>query len=109
VSCTRFVKHYIGETEKNVSSLLARAETKNWIMFFNDVDALFKAYSPKESNDKDLLNIRRAYLIKQMSAYSGLVVLSINTRACLDSVFFATDVKSVRDMIEIMPKKDEMN
>jgi len=35
------VSKYIGETEKNLSDLFGRAEEKDWILFFDEADALF--------------------------------------------------------------------
>jgi SpoVK/Ycf46/Vps4 family AAA+-type ATPase len=91
VSCPSFVEHYIGETEKNVSSLLARGETKKWILFFDEADALFGVYSTEEKGNKEILDLRLAYLIKTLSSYPGLVVLSLYTRSCLKRLFFASD------------------
>lgn len=91
VSCPSFVEHYIGETEKNLSSLLARGETKKWILFFDEADALFGMYSTEEKGNKEILDLRLTYLIKTLSSYPGLVVLSLHTRSCLERVFFASE------------------
>ena len=41
VDLSRVVSKYIGETEKNLSRLFDKAENKNWILFFDEADALF--------------------------------------------------------------------
>src|SRR5262245_15141671 len=40
VDLSKLVSKYIGETEKNLSSLFEEAESKNWILFFDEADAL---------------------------------------------------------------------
>ena len=35
------VSKYTGETEKNLATLCYKAENKNWILFFDEADALF--------------------------------------------------------------------
>ncbi|WP_425290901.1 ATP-binding protein [Spirosoma linguale] len=41
IDLSRVVSKYIGETEKNLSRLFDKAEHKNWILFFDEADALF--------------------------------------------------------------------
>ncbi len=47
------VSKYIGETEKNLASVFDTAEIKNWILFFDEADALFgKRTATSSSNDR---------------------------------------------------------
>ena len=39
VDLSQVVSKYIGETEKNLESVFKKAETKNWILFFDEADA----------------------------------------------------------------------
>src|SRR5690242_298997 len=41
VDLSKMVSKYIGETEKNLTALFKEAEEKNWILFFDEGDALF--------------------------------------------------------------------
>lgn len=41
VDLSQIVSKYIGETEKNLEKIFVRAENKNWILFFDEGDALF--------------------------------------------------------------------
>ena len=41
VDLSMVVSKYIGETEKNLSMLFDKAENKDWILFFDEADALF--------------------------------------------------------------------
>ncbi len=40
IDLSTVVSKYIGETEKNLSTLFDRAEDKNWILFFDEADSL---------------------------------------------------------------------
>ena len=49
IDLSKVVSKYIGETEKNLEQIFAKAGDKNWILFFDEADALFG----KRSNVKD--------------------------------------------------------
>jgi AAA+ superfamily predicted ATPase len=81
------VSKYIGETEKNLASIFAEAETSNAILFFDEADALFgKRSEVKDAHDR-YANIETAYLLQKMEEYSGIVVLATNLKMNLDEAF----------------------
>ena len=41
IDLSSVVSKYIGETEKNLGSLFDKAQNKDWILFFDEADALF--------------------------------------------------------------------
>ena len=41
IDLSKIVSKYIGETEKNLSNIFYQAENKDWILFFDEGDALF--------------------------------------------------------------------
>jgi SpoVK/Ycf46/Vps4 family AAA+-type ATPase len=50
---SRVESKYIGETEKNLSRVFRKASQKEWILFFDEADALFgKRSSVKDSHDR---------------------------------------------------------
>ena len=52
VDLSMVVSKFIGETEKNLSHVFEVAENKDWILFFDEADALFgKRTNVKESHD----------------------------------------------------------
>lgn len=78
------VSKYIGETEKNLSALFDRGEEADWILFFDEADALFgKRTSVKDSHDR-YANQETSYLLERIEDYSGLVILATNLRDRLD-------------------------
>jgi SpoVK/Ycf46/Vps4 family AAA+-type ATPase len=71
---------YIGETEKNLESLFAEAENKNWILFFDEADALFgKRTDVKDAHDR-YANTDSAYLLQKIEDHNGLVILATNMK-----------------------------
>jgi SpoVK/Ycf46/Vps4 family AAA+-type ATPase len=81
------VSKYIGETEKNLARLFDRAEHKNWILFFDEADALFGNRSEvKDARDR-YANQEVAYLLQRMEHFSGITLLATNLRGNLDKAF----------------------
>ncbi len=53
IDLSQIVSKYIGETEKNLGKIFDRAEHKDWILFFDEADALFgKRTNVQSSHDK---------------------------------------------------------
>jgi AAA+ superfamily predicted ATPase len=87
IDLSRIVSKYIGETEKNLSRLLDIAENKNWILFFDEADALFsKRTEINDSKDK-YANQGTSYLLQRLEEYDGLVILATNLRPNIDRAF----------------------
>jgi AAA+ superfamily predicted ATPase len=87
IDLSRVVSKYIGETEKNLSRLFDRAENKNWILFFDEADALFgKRTDIRDAHDK-YANQEVAYLLQRVESYNGLVILATNQRGNIDDAF----------------------
>ena len=87
VDLSMVVSKYIGETEKNLSNLFARAAGKNWILFFDEADALFgKRTDVRDAHDK-YANQEVAYLLQRIESYNGLVILASNQKNNIDEAF----------------------
>lgn len=87
VDLSMVVSKYIGETEKNLSNLFARAEGKKWILFFDEADALFgRRTSVGDAHDK-YANQEVAYLLQRVEGYNGLVILASNFKSNIDEAF----------------------
>ncbi len=87
IDLSRVVSKYIGETEKNLAQLFDRAEHKNWILFFDEADALFgKRTEIRDAHDK-YANQEVAYLLQRIESHSGLVILATNQRGNVDEAF----------------------
>lgn len=87
VDLSMVVSKYIGETEKNLSKVFQLAEDKDWILFFDEADALFgKRTGLKDAHDR-YANQEVAYLLQRVEDYRGLVVLSTNLKSNMDDAF----------------------
>ncbi|MCB0555176.1 MAG: ATP-binding protein, partial [Phaeodactylibacter sp.] len=87
VDLSMVVSKYIGETEKNLSNLFAKAENKDWILFFDEADALFgKRTDVKDAHDR-YANQEVSYLLQRVEGYNGLVILASNFKSNIDDAF----------------------
>ncbi len=87
VDLSMVVSKFIGETEKNLSNLFDRAEHKQWILFFDEADALFgKRTNVKDAHDK-YANQEVSYLLQRTENYNGLVILATNLKSNIDDAF----------------------
>ncbi|MCI5118352.1 MAG: ATP-binding protein, partial [Candidatus Electrothrix sp. LOE1_4_5] len=104
IDLSRVVSKYIGETEKNLSRLFDKAEHKNWILFFDEADALFgKRTDIRDAHDK-YANQEVAYLLQRIEGYNGLVILATNQRSNIDDAF----VRRFQTVIHFpMPRSEE--
>lgn len=78
---------YIGETEKNLAQLLARAEQAEVVLLFDEADSLFgKRTEVREANDR-FANAQTNYLLQRIESFDGITLLTSNSRARFDSAF----------------------
>jgi DNA polymerase III delta prime subunit len=85
IDLSMVVSKYIGETEKNLAYLFDRAKGKNWILFFDEADALFgKRTDINDSKDK-WANLEMSYLLQRMEEHNGLTILASNLKNNIDS------------------------
>jgi hypothetical protein len=87
IDLSQVVSKYIGETEKNLESVFARASRKNWILFFDEADALFgKRTSVSSAHDK-YANQEVSYLLQRIEEHEGLLILASNFKNNIDDAF----------------------
>jgi len=85
VDLASVVNKYIGETEKNLSSLLAQAESGDVILLFDEADALFgKRTEVQGRRDR---NTDRAVndILEKLSKYRGIAILAAKIRKTEES------------------------
>lgn len=87
VDLSKIVSKYIGETEKNLANLFDQAIYKDWLLFFDEGDALFgKRTRTKQANDR-YANQEVAYLLQRIEEHPGVIILSSNLRENIDRAF----------------------
>jgi len=87
VDLSMVVSKYIGETEKNLAGLFNRAEHKEWVLFFDEADALFgKRTQVRDAHDR-YANQEVSFLLQRIETYNGLVILATNLANHVDEAF----------------------
>jgi hypothetical protein len=104
IDLSMVVSKYIGETEKNLARLFDKAQNKDWILFFDEADALFgKRTNVRDAHDK-YANQEVSYLLQRIESYPGLVILASNFKSNIDDAF----LRRFQAMVFFpIPKPDE--
>jgi hypothetical protein len=87
VDLSLVVSKYIGETEKNLARVFDQAQSKGWILFFDEADALFgKRTETKDAHDR-YANQEVAFVLQRIETFDGIAILASNLRENLDNAF----------------------
>ena len=87
IDLSQVVSKWVGETEKNLSTIFDRAEGRDWILFFDEADALFGKRSEVSQAQDRYANIEVAYILQRIEVFSGVAILASNLRGNIDSAF----------------------
>ena len=87
IDLSMVVSKYIGETEKNLANVFDQAVNKNWILFFDEADALFGKRTQTSSSNDRYANQEVSYLLQRVEDYPGVVILATNLKANIDEAF----------------------
>ena len=100
VDLGRITSKYIGETEKNLNRVLEASESRNWVLLFDEAEALFgKRTDVKDSHDR-YANIEINYLLDRLEAFNGLAIFATNLRSSLDPAF----TRRLRYVVDLTPR-----
>jgi hypothetical protein len=87
VDLSLMVSKYIGETEKNLARVFGAAESRDWILFFDEADALFgKRSETRDAHDR-YANQEVSYLLQRIETFDGVAILASNFRDNMDAAF----------------------
>ena len=87
IDLSTVVSKYIGETEKHLANLFDKAANKDWILFFDEADAIFgKRTNVRDAHDK-YANQEVSYLLQRVESHPGLVILASNFKDNIDEAF----------------------
>jgi SpoVK/Ycf46/Vps4 family AAA+-type ATPase len=80
VDLSKIISQYAGETEKNLQQLLNDAESKNWILYFDEADALFgKRTNINDAHDR-YSNQETSWLLQKIQTSSVSAIF--NCKLC---------------------------
>jgi len=87
IDLSMVVSKYIGETEKNLANVFDQAQTKDWVLFFDEADALFGTRTETSSAHDRYANQEISYLLQRVEDFPGLVILATNLKGNIDEAF----------------------
>ena len=87
VDLSLVVSKWIGETEKNLALVFDLAERNDWILFFDEADALFGKRTQTSSSHDRYANQEVAYLLQRIEDFPGTVILATNLKSNMDEAF----------------------
>ncbi len=87
VDLSQIFDKYIGETEKHINEIFSMAWRNQYLLFFDEADALFgKRTTIKDSHDK-YANVSASYLLTRMEEHQGILILATNLKDNFDDAF----------------------
>jgi hypothetical protein len=87
VDLASVINKYIGETEKNLSRILSRAEDLDVILLLDEGDALLSRRTDVRSANDRYANLETNYLLQRLETYDGIVIVTTNLGAQIDPAF----------------------
>lgn len=87
IDLSAVVSRYIGETEKALDTVLAKAQRAGAVLLVEDADALFGSRSEvRDSHDRHA-DLDTAVLLERLASHDGLIVVASQGQAGLDPAF----------------------
>jgi DNA replication protein DnaC len=89
VDISAVTSKYVGETTKRLESLFNTAESKGWIIFIDEGDALLgqRKSMDTNSNNSHYANQDTAFLLQRIETFDGIVVVATNFKNNIDQAF----------------------
>ena len=87
IDLSAVVSAYIGETEKNLSRIFERAASQDFVLFFDEADALFGKRSSSHDTRDLPANHAASCLAQFMENHDGLVILAADSKTKLGDSF----------------------
>ncbi len=87
IDLSQLTSKYIGETQKNISTLFEKAKNINAMLFFDEADSMFaKRSEVRDSNDR-YANADTAFLLQKLEDFEGIAILATNYVNNIDDAF----------------------
>jgi ATP-dependent 26S proteasome regulatory subunit len=87
VDLSTVVNKYIGETEKNLNQVFARAEELGIILLLDEGDALLTQRTGVQTSNDRYANLETNYLLQRLETYEGIIIVTTNAGERIDSAF----------------------
>ncbi len=87
VDLSTVVNKYIGETEKNLNQIFARAEELDVILLLDEGDALLGQRTSVQTSTDRYANLETNYLLQRLEAFEGILIITTNAGDRIDLAF----------------------
>ncbi|HLK69162.1 MAG TPA: AAA family ATPase [Bryobacteraceae bacterium] len=81
------VNKYIGETEKNLDQVFARAEELDVILLLDEGDALLTQRTNVHTSNDRYANLETNYLLQRLESFEGILLVTTNAVDRIDNAF----------------------
>lgn len=81
------VSKYIGETERNLDQVLARAEELDILLLLDEGDALMTRRTEVSNANDRYANLETNFLLQRLETFDGIVVVTTNAGSRIDPAF----------------------
>ena len=87
VDLSTVVNKYIGETEKNLNRIFARAEELDVVLLLDEGDALLTQRTAVQSSNDRYANLETNYLLQRLESFEGILIVTTNAADRIDGAF----------------------
>jgi hypothetical protein len=81
------VNKYLGETEKNLAGVFARAEELDVLLLLDEGDALLTRRTEVQTSNDRYANLETNYLLQRLETFEGILVVTTNAGDRIDAAF----------------------
>jgi SpoVK/Ycf46/Vps4 family AAA+-type ATPase len=87
VDLSKVMSKWIGETERNLSTIFDAAEDGQVVLLFDEADSLFAKRTEVRSSNDRYANLEVNYLLQRLDAFEGIAILTTNSGNTIDQAF----------------------
>jgi adenylate kinase family enzyme len=87
IDLSSVVNKYIGETEKNLSRVFARAEELDVVLLLDEGDALLTNRTAVNNANDRYANLETNYLLQRIESFQGILIVTTNASERIDQAF----------------------
>ena len=87
VDLSKVMSKWIGETERNLSTIFDAAEDGQVVLLFDEADSLFAKRTEVRSSNDRYANLEVNYLLQRLDTFEGIAILTTNTSGSIDQAF----------------------
>ena len=81
------VNKYIGETEKSLNQVFARAEELDVILLLDEGDALLTRRTNVQTSNDRYANLETNFLLQRLESFEGILIVTTNASSRIDDAF----------------------